>query len=325
VREKIYEQVVQYVIKLNALYESDYPLMCADRYIISQEAVAIAKKEKTNIVAHGSTAVGNDQVRFDSALLMHKGIEILCPIKALNITREEEQAYLEKRKIPIKISSKKYSMNENVFGVTISGSEIDNLKEPIDSYVLTKSHGNKKPAYIKIIFEKGVPVSLNGKKMPGLQILQKLNTIAGSYGYGKRIYTGDCIIGIKGHLLFEAPGLMALIEAHRKLEQIILTKQQLRFNALASDFWADLVYSAQYYDPLRQDIEAYADSVQEKVSGTVTLKVSENEVLAVALESKNSMINPGVATYAQKATWSAGDANGFIKLHSMQQKLVNRS
>lgn len=321
--KKIYDQIIQYVIKLNAVYGDDYPLMCADRYAIAEETLAIAKKEGTDIVAHGSTAIGNDQVRFDSAFLtLKKDVRILAPIKEMNLTRDEEISYLESKGFPVDRSVKKYSMNENVFGITVSGSEIDENGEPAaDAYVLTKKTKDA-AEYVTIDFDKGLPVKLDGKDMHGLQIMKDMNVRAGSHGFGSRIYTGDCIIGIKGHLMFEAPGLFSLIEAHRKLEQYVLTKRQLTFNRHASAEWADMVYQGLYYDPLARNLESYADSVQVRVSGKVKLKLERNQVTAVEIETENSMIRKDVATYAQKGSWTAQEANGFIKMHTMQQKLA---
>ncbi len=322
--EQIYEQIIQYLIKLNGLYEGDYPLMCADRYVIAQEVLKIADKESTNIVAHGSTSVGNDQVRFDSAFLtLKKDVKIICPIKELDITREQEIEFLESKSIEVSKSNKKYSINENVFGVTVSGSEIDQNKEPsAEAYKLTKKQKTNGTEYISLEFKNGLPVKLNKESMKGLVILKKLNKIVGKYGCGSEIYTGDCIIGIKGHIMFEAPGLLTLIKAHKKLEQITLTKKQLMFNNYVSSMWSDLVYSGMYYEPLVKNIEAYTDSVQEKVNGVVKIKLEQNKIAVVEIESQNSMINESIATYAQKANWSAEQADGFIKMHTMQQKLA---
>ena len=327
VEDKIYNQVIKYVIKFNALYEGDYPLMCADRYIIAHEVLEAAKKEGTNIVAHGSTANGNDQVRFDSSFItLNKDVKILSPIKYLAISRDEEIKYLEDKGIKVDKSVKKYSINENVFGTTFSGSEIDENKEPDeDSYKLTKKEKgiDNSYEYITIGFKEGVPISLNNETMDGVKILKDLNKIVGKYGYGSKIYTGDCIIGIKGHLMFEAPGLLTLIEAHKKLEQYVLTKKQISFNSNASEEWCDLVYGGLYYEPLTRNLEKYCDSVQKKVNGIVKIKLECNKITVVEIDSKDSMIKEEIATYAQKGSWDYKEANGFIKMHSMQQKISN--
>ena len=323
-KEGIYKNIIQYLIKLNGLYEDDYPLMCADRYIIAEEILKIAAEEGTNAVAHGSTAVGNDHVRFDASFLSLKSdVEIITPIKELGITRDEEIKYLEKRGIHVDYVHKKYSVNENIFGVTVSGSEVDENKEPDgEAYKLTKPDEDLKFEYITIEFKEGVPCNINGEALSGIDILMKLNALLGKYGYGSDIYIGDCIIGIKGRIMFESPGLLALVKAHKKLEQLTLTKKQIMFGKYAGEQWADLVYNGLYYEPLVKNIEEFADSVQKNVNGTVRIKAEKNKISVVELSSPNSLVNKDIAMYAQQSTWSAVEANGFIKLHSMQQKLA---
>lgn len=321
----IYENIIQYLIKLNGLYEDEYPLMCADRYTIAEEILKITKQEGTDTVAHGSTAVGNDQVRFEASLItLNPNGKIIAPIKELNITRDKEIEYLEERGFQVDKELKKYSINENIFGITVSGTEIDQNKEPDDfAYTLTKTDSSKEQEYITLDFQKGLPTKFNGQDIKGAELISKLNAILGSYGYGRKIYVGDCIIGIKGRIMFESPALLAIIEAHKKLEQIILTKKQIMFNLQASTQWSDLVYSGLYYEPLVKDIEAYTDSVQEKVNGTVKIKVQPNSIQVVELSSPNSLVKENIAMYAQKSEWSGTEANGFIKLYSMQQRLSN--
>ena len=323
--EGIYEKIMQYLIKLNGLYEDEYPLMCADRYIIAEEILKIAKLEGTDIVAHGSTAVGNDQVRFEASLTtLNPNGKIIAPIKELNITRAKEIEYLEEKGFKVDKGLKKYSINENIFGITVSGTEIDQNKEPDEfAYTLTRRDESKTEEYLKIEFEKGLPVKLNDEEIKGIELISKLNEILGSYGYGSKIYVGDCIIGIKGRIMFESPALLAIIEAHKKLEQIVLTKRQIMFGKQASTQWSDLVYGGLYYEPLVKNIEAYTDSVQEKVNGTVIIKVQPYSIQVVELSSPNSLVNANIAMYAQESKWSGTEANGFIKLYSMQQRLAN--
>ena len=323
-KDRIYEDIIQYLIKLNGLYEEDYPLMCADRYIIAEEILKIAEKENAEAVAHGSTAVGNDQVRFDGSFLsLNSGIELVTPIKELGITRSEEMSFLAERGVFVDHVYTKYAVNQNIFGITVSGTEVDENKEPDEgAYQLTKKDGNAQSEYLTLEFSEGVPSKLNGQKLPGIEILMKLNSMLGKYGYGSDIYIGDCIIGIKGRILFEAPGLLALVEAHRKLEQLVLTKKQIVFSRGAGAQWADLVYSGLYYEPLVKDLESFADSAQKRVTGTVTIKAEANRITVVELASPYSLVRKDIAMYAQKAGWSAEEANGFIKLHTMQQQLA---
>lgn len=325
--EGIYENIIQYLIKLNGLYEDEYPLMCADRYVIAEEILKIAADEGIDSVAHGSTAVGNDQVRFEATLMtLNPNATIIAPIKELNITRDKEIEYLEERGFEVDKEAKKYSINENIFGITVSGTEIDQNLEPESfAYTLTQRDESKTEEYLTIAFEKGLPVTLNEEEMNGIELISKLNAILGSYGYGSNIYVGDCIIGIKGRIMFESPALLALIEAHKKLEQMVLTKRQIMFNKQAAANWSDLVYGGLYYEPLVKNIEVYADSVQEKVSGLVKIKVIPNSVQIVEVSSPNSLVNEKIAMYAQKSQWSGTEANGFIKLYSMQQRLANNN
>lgn len=323
--EGIYENIIQYLIKLNGLYEDEYPLMCADRYIIAEEILKIAELEGTDIVAHGSTAVGNDQVRFEASLsTLNPNGKIIAPIKELNITRAKEIEYLEEKGFKVDKGLKKYSINENIFGITVSGTEIDQNKEPDEfAYTLTKRDESKTEEYLKLEFEKGLPVKLNDKEIKGVELISTLNGILGSYGYGSKIYVGDCIIGIKGRIMFESPALLAILESHKKLEQIVLTKRQIMFSKQASIQWSDLVYGGLYYEPLVKNIETYIDSVQEKVNGTVIIKVQPYSIQVVELSSPNSLVNANIAMYAQESKWSGTEANGFIKLYSMQQRLAN--
>lgn len=323
-KEKIYDQIIQYVIKLSGLYEGDYPVMCADRYAIVEAALEVAKKEGADAIAHGCTGAGNDQVRFDAAIsALDPDIEIISPIRDLCLTRDVEIQYLKEHGFEVENAVKKYSINKNVFGMTVSGSEIDLDKEPgPEAYTLTKATANKAFEYATIGFESGLPVSLDGKSMIGTEILQALNSLAGSFGYGSDIYTGDCVIGIKGRIMFEAPGLLALIKAHQKLEQATLTKQQLAFNKFASSAWTDLVYGGLYYEPLVKGLEAFTDAVQSTVNGTVKLKFEPNSMKVVEVHSPNSLIGKGKATYAQKSSWSGDQVKGFIKFYSMQQGMA---
>lgn len=324
--EEIYNKIISKQIQMNGLYQGDYPLMCADRYVISEKLIEIAKKENTNIVAHGSTANGNDQVRFNSSLMtLSPEIKIKEPIKELDLTRDEEIKFLENKGIEVDKSVKKYSINDNVFGNTVSGSEIDeNLEPSEESYSFTKiklDNINQKE-YITITFQNGKPIALNNKEMNGLDILKTLNKEVGKYGWGSVIYTGDCIIGIKGHLMFEAPGLLSLIEAHKKLEQYTLTKEQLQFNKIASEKWVDHIYNGLYYEPLVKNIESMNEDMQKTVNGTVKIKLEHNKLTVVEINSPNSLIKKEIATYAQKGSWNYKEVNGFIKLYSLQQKIA---
>ncbi len=319
---EFYNKFVSYIIKANGVYEDYYPNMCSDRYIIAEKLIVIAKKESTNIVAHGSTGQGNDQVRFDSAIYsLEPDFKIIVPVRELSITRKEEQEYLEKKGFEVDSEYKKYTINQNIFGYTYSGSEIDDYKEPDESiYNLTKKTKSE-PEYISLEFVKGLPVSINGIKKSGYEILKDLNEKAGNHGYGRKIVVNNTIIGIKGRIVFESPGILAIIEAHKALEKGVLTKEQYEFKKLVENKWSNLAYNGKYYDPLVNDLNAFLNHNQDNVTGIVKLKLHNGNCDIVELESKYILEAKNIVTYAQKSSWSGDEVTGFIKLWSMQQKI----
>jgi len=323
-KKEIFDEIISYIIKANALYEGVYPLMCSDRYTIGKHIIEIAKKEKAGAVAHGCTGAGNDQVRIDiTTMCLAPDLKIIAPIRELGIKRSQEIEYLEKKGFKVKESTKKYTINENVFGRTISGSEIDENKEPSeDAWVLTRVQ-KKEPEHVKISFENGVPVALNGKKMHGIEILQKLNEVAGTHGYGRGLYVEDETVGIKGFQAFEAPGLLLLIEAHRALERLVLTHQQLATKASMENTYADLSYRGLFYEPVMRDIEAFVDSTQKVVTGDVVMKLENMSAIQVSVSSPYSLVREDIARYAQATSWKGADAEAFIKLYGLQQKIAS--
>lgn len=323
-KKKFFDSAASYIIKSHGLYQEAYPNMCADRYVIAEKCVKIAKKENAIGVAHGSTAMGNDQVRFDVALMMlAPELQIITPIREMGGNRKKEQCYLESKGFPIASLHKKYSVNQNLLGVTYSGSEIDKLEEPDASMFSWTKHTKANEERFIVGFTKGVPVNLNGKISDGWQILQKLNHLLGAHGYGKAYYTGDCVIGIKGHIAFEAPGILGLIEAHKALQQLVLTKAQQTLAWFIGEQFTDLVYTGKMYEPAMANLKCTIDSLQDNLSGFVTLLAGPGSVQAVAVTSPHSLIHSEVAAYAQGCSWTAQDAKGFILLHGMQGKIAS--
>ena len=323
-KKEIFDEIISYIIKANALYEGAYPLMCSDRYTIAKHLIKIARKEKASAVAHGCTGVGNDQVRIDvTTMCLAPDLKIIAPIRELGMRRPQEVEYLEKKGFKVKEATKKYTINENVFGRTISGSEIDENKEPSEEvWVLTKVR-KEEPEHVTIFFREGVPVALNGGKMHGIEILQKLNEVAGAHGYGRGLYVEDETVGIKGFQAFEAPGLLLLIEAHRALERLVLTRQQLAAKAPMESTYADLSYRGLFYEPVMRDIEAFVDSTQKVVTGEAVMKLDYMNAIQASVSSPYSLLREDIARYAQAATWKGADAEAFIKLYALQQKIAS--
>ena len=323
VKNDLFEKIYSYVIKINALYEGSYPHLCADRYIIAEKLIEIAKKEKTKFVAHGCTAMGNDQVRIDVSLAcLAPDFKIIAPIREIGGDRKKEQKYLENLGFQIDKAHKKYSISESIAGFTSSGSEIAKLKEPAEqAFSLTKL-GKIKPSYIELEFNQGKPIKLNGKTMKGFEILQILNKKAGSYSIGREIYTGDCVIGIKGRIVLETPALTVLLKAHLALEQITLTKYQIKIGRFLSEYFSELLYTGLFYEQAMNDLKAFIDSQQRNASGKVKVKLMPGLALPVEVQTKKSLIDKSIADYAHACVWTAKDAESFIKLYGLQSKIA---
>jgi argininosuccinate synthase len=315
-------------------YQSQYPLLVSDRYLIVDAALARCAELGTRAIAHGCTGMGNDQVRFDLAVKAQGDYDIVAPIREIQKEHTEvrayEQKYLEKLGFGVRAKQKAYTINENLLGLTMSGGEIDRWQAPGEGAVgwcKPRAEWPSKPLRLKISFVNGEAVALDGEKMPGHTMLAKLNTLLAQYGVGRGIYTGDTTIGLKGRIIFEAPGLTALLAAHRALEETVLTKHQNRFKPDVARKWVELVYEGFYHDPLKTDLEAFLASSQATVNGDVTLETNGGIVNAVAVESKH-ILNAKGATYAQAADWGVAEAEGFIKLFGMSSTLwaeVNRN
>ena len=314
-------------------YQGQYPLLVSDRYLIVEAALKRCAELGTKAIAHGCTGMGNDQVRFDLAIKALGDYEIVAPIREIQKEHKEvrayEQAYLEARGFGVRPKQKSYTINENLLGVTMSGGEIDRWEAPgpgAKGWCAPRSEWPTTPLELTLGFEKGEAVTLNGEVLPGHVILAKLNAALAPYGVGRGLYTGDTTIGLKGRIIFEAPGLVALLTAHRALEEAVLTKNQNRFKPEIGRKWTELVYEGFFHDPLKTDVEAFLASSQRTVNGTVTLRTEGGRVDAVAITSKH-ILNAKGATYAQAADWGVAEAEGFIRLYGMSSTLwaeVNR-
>jgi argininosuccinate synthase len=314
-------------------YQGQYPLLVSDRYLIVDATLERAAQLHTNAVAHGCTGMGNDQVRFDLAVKASGHYRIVAPIREIQKehtqTRAYEQKYLEERGFGVRSKQKAYTINENLLGVTLSGGEIDAWEAPGDGargWCARREQWPMEPLEVTLGFGNGEAVTLDGKPMPGEKILARLNIMFAQYGVGRGMYTGDTTIGLKGRIVYEAPGLTALLVAHRALEEAVLSKQQNRFKPEVARKWVELVYEGFYHDPLKTDLEAFLASSQRMVNGEVRLRTRGARVDAVAVQSPHILTSKG-ATYAQSADWGVEEAEGFIKLFGMSSSLwaeVNR-
>ncbi len=314
-------------------YQGQYPLLVSDRYLIVEAALKRCDELGTKYIAHGCTGMGNDQVRFDLTIKALGDYTIVAPIREIQKehthTRAYEQDYLEQRGFGVRAKQKSYTINENLLGVTMSGGEIDRWEAPGDGargWCAPRAEWPAEPLRATIGFVNGEAVALNGEKLAGHEILARLNREFARYGVGRGLYTGDTTIGLKGRIIFEAPGLTALLTAHRALEEAVLSKLQNRFKPEVARAWVELVYEGFFKDPLKTDLEAFLASSQAKVNGEVMLETQGGSVGAVAVKSPH-ILNAKGATYAQSADWGVEEAEGFIRLYGMSSTLwaeVNR-
>ncbi|SDQ24115.1 argininosuccinate synthase [Pseudoxanthomonas sp. CF125] len=329
----IWEGFVKPFVWAGEGYQGQYPLLVSDRYLIVDAALARAKELGTNAIAHGCTGMGNDQVRFDLAVKASGDYLIVAPIREIQKehtqTRAYEQEYLEARGFGVRAKQKAYTINENLLGVTLSGGEIDKWEAPGEGargWCAPRSEWPEQALKVTIGFKNGEAVTLDGQPMEGAKLLAKLNSLFAHYGVGRGMYTGDTTIGLKGRIVYEAPGLISLLAAHRALEEAVLTKQQNRFKPEVARKWVEVVYEGFYHDPIKTDLEAFLASSQATVNGEVVLETRGGRVDAVAVKSPHLLHAKG-ATYAQSADWGVEEAEGFIKLFGMSSTLwaeINR-
>jgi len=308
-------------------YQGQYPLLVSDRYLIVEAALARCRELGTKYIAHGCTGMGNDQVRFDLTIKALGDYTIIAPIREIQKehthTRAYEQQYLEQRGFAVRAKQKSYTINENLLGVTLSGGEIDRWQAPGDGargWCAPRAEWPSAPLRVMLRFEQGEAVALNGQRLAGHELLAQLNREFAKYGVGRGLYTGDTTIGLKGRIIFEAPGLTALLVAHRALEEAVLTKQQNRFKPEVARQWIELAYEGFFHDPLKTDLEAFLASSQRCVNGEVTLETHGGAVQAIAVQSPH-ILNAKGATYAQSADWGVEEAEGFIRLYGMSSTL----
>ena len=307
-------------IKANAEYEG-YPLSTAfARPLIAQKLVELAEKEGATAIAHGCTGKGNDQFRFEAIILAMSDLDIIAPIREMNLTRTEEKAYAESKGIELSYD-KIYSIDENLWGRAIEGDVLEDPanEPPEDIYEWTASWEDAKdePEKVSIEFEEGVPVAINGEMMPLLDIIKKSNEIAGAHGIGRVDIIENRMIGIKSREIYETPGAKLLIAAHQALEELVFTTSELRFAEYVSGLYAELVYRALWQEPLRDDLDQAIDKMQERVSGEVVMKVFKGSIQPIVRKSPFSIHSIEQITFEDKET-DQKDVEGMIRYHGLQ-------
>lgn len=315
-------------IKANADYQGGYALSCPlGRVMISKVAVKIAKEHNCQVIAHGCTGKGNDQVRFESYLVtLNPQLKIIAPVREWGMGREEEIAYAEKQNIPIKQKQDSpYSYDENMWGNTGEGGEIENPElvpplEKILQWCVLPEKAPDKPEMAEIEFKQGKPIALNGENKKLSEIIKECNTIGAKHGAGVVYMIEDRIVGLKVRGVYEQPGASILISAHKKLEQLVSTREENELKAVLDNKWAYLTYGAKWYDPVMYHIHAYLTNQNKKVTGKVKVKLYKGNITVVALESPYSLFDHNLATFNKNTAFNQNASPGFIELHNLGQK-----
>jgi argininosuccinate synthase len=302
----------------NALYEGKYPLVSSlSRPIIAKHLVATARAHGATAVAHGCTGKGNDQVRFEvSTRALAPDLEIVAPVRVWGMTREDCIAYAAKHEIPLTVSKEKlYSIDENLWGRAIECGEMEDpwVSPPQDVYALTRATRTE-PAELVVGFEGGVPVSLDGQAMPLHELVARVGETAGAFGYGRIDMVENRRVGIKSRETYEAPGALALITAHRDLEDLTLERDLHHEKARLEPRWAELVYDGLWFSPLKQALDAFVRSSQEHVTGEVRLRCEPGRCFPVGRRSPVSLYDYNLATYDAADSFRHSDAEGFVRI-----------
>ena len=325
-REEFARNYVVPSIKANGLYQDKYPLATAlARPLIAAKVVEVAKKEGATAVAHGCTGKGNDQIRFDVTMrALSPNLKIIAPIRDLNLTRDLEISFAKEQNIPISSEAKKYSIDINLWGRALEGGKIEDADfEPPEEAFEFINFQNDKAGYMEIEFDQGVPVGADEKHIPLVDLIQYVNDRAGAHGVGIVDHIEDRVVGIKSREVYEAPAAVAIIEAHKDLEKMVLTKHELAFKQVVDNQWSWLAYSGLWQDPLRTDLDKFIDATQNRVSGKVRLKMDKGSLRVVGRKSEYSLYRDNLATYAAGSTFDQSLAKGFVELWGLQSVIAS--
>jgi argininosuccinate synthase len=328
-RAEVFERFAVPLIRGNVLRGRVYPLSVAAERVLQAEVVArVARELSADGVAHGSTGAGNDQIRFDAVFqVLLPGVTVHTPIRDLGWSRPQETEYLAKHGVPVPAKTVSYSVNAGLWGTTVGGGQTHDpwTEVPDSAFPSASETAPDESAEVVVGFEKGVPVSLDGKTLDGVALVQALHALGREYAVGRGIHMGDTILGIKGRIAFEAPAPLMLIAAHQELEKIVLTRWQSFWKNQLGEFYGQMLHEGLYFDPVMRDIEAMLASSQDAVTGEARLRLRPGRFEVTGVKSPRSMV-AGAAVYGETTKlWTGPEAAGFAKLHSLPMTLAARA
>ena len=331
-KQDFFDTVIRHLIAGNVLRGNAYPLCVgAERGLQAERLARIASERGATTVAHGCTAAGNDQVRFEVALrTLSPGLEVLAPVRDNSWVRDEQLAYLEQHKLPLPAQGSAYSINRGLWGITIGGRETltSQTSIPEGAWVLspTAFSAALEPSSHTLEFSNGIPVALDGESLSPVALIEALESLAGSYGVGRGIHLGDTVLGTKGRVAFEAPAAVTLITAHRELEKLVLSAQQSRVKDSIASLYGDLVHEGKQLDLVCADIEALLESSQQRVTGSVTFTLRPGSLTIDGVDSPHSLLAATKGVYGESAgEWTPSDALGYARILSLPGSLQTRA
>ena len=331
-KQEFFETVIRYLIAGNVLRGSAYPLCVgAERGLQAEKLAHIASARGATTVAHGCTAAGNDQVRFEVALrTLNPGLEVLAPVRDNSWVREEQLAYLKEHDLPLPAQGSAYSINRGLWGITIGGQETLTSQGsiPENAWVLSANAFSepRDASSHTLDFRKGVPSALDGQALPPVKLIEELEKLAGAYGIGRGIHLGDTVLGTKGRVAFEAPAAITLITAHRELEKLVLSAQQSRVKDSVAAVYGDLVHEGKQLDLACRDIEALLLASQKRVSGRVNFTLRPGQLFIDGVDSEHSLLAATKGVYGEAAgEWTPADALGYARVLSLTGTLQTRA
>jgi argininosuccinate synthase len=329
-KELLADEYILPALKSNALYEGKYPLSSAlSRPLISKLLVQVAEEEGAVAVAHGCTGKGNDQVRFEVSIqALNPNLKVIAPVREWGMTRDEEIAYAQEKGIPIPVDlDNPFSIDANIWGRACEAGVLEDpwAEAPEAAYDWTNpiELTPDQAEYVEIEFEQGAPVALNGNRMALVPLIETLNELGGKHGVGRIDHIENRLVGIKSREVYENPGALILINAHKELEFLTLPREVSQFKTQIDQQMAKMIYDGLWYSPLRNALDAFVNETQKVVSGTIRVKLLKGNHFVVGRKSENSLYNEELATYSKGDLFDHNAAVGFIKLWGLSTRVYS--